>query len=213
MSILMRAPRECASWFWDLEDYAPPGLRSALVAAARMAEVLRKHDLLEPRSLEWSWFIPGLGGAPASTRLHLLGAIDDEQVFQRVQGMRPVGYHEAVPGDILVVGNGVWLDGEGVPRREYQLVELSVSPEELGLSAEVAVHHDVWGPFDFRGEPHPEVYRQNAPRLAAALRELEAVLGVEAEPGQPTNFGRAVGYGVDEPVVVDGRGPDFVDQL
>lgn len=213
MPMLMRAPRECASWFWDLEDYAPPGLRSALVTAARMTAVLRKHDLLEPHHVEWPWFIPGAGGAPAMTRLQLTGPIDAEEVFQRIQGMRPVGFPEAVEGDVLVAGTGAWFDAEGTPRREHRLVELTVSPEHLGLSAEVSVFHDIWGPFDFRGEPHPEVHRQNAPRLAAALRELEALLGVAPEPGEPTNFGRAAGYGVDEPVVMDGRGPDLTDQL
>ncbi|MFH9014095.1 hypothetical protein ACH4C6_22275 [Streptomyces sp. NPDC017943] len=88
-----------------------------------------------------------------------------------------------------------------------------VSPEHLGLSAEISVFHDVWGPFDFRGDPHPAVYQQNAPRLAAALRDLEALLGVPPEPGESTGFGKAVGYGVDEPIVLDGRGPDLTDRL
>jgi hypothetical protein len=42
---------------------------------------------------------------------------------------------------------------------------------------------------------------------------LEELLGVVAEPGEPTYFGRAVGYGVMEPEVVDGRGPDLTDQI
>ncbi|MGW2647749.1 hypothetical protein ACWC2T_23165 [Streptomyces sp. NPDC001393] len=213
MSMLMRAPRECASWFWDLEDYASPGLQSALMTAAQMASVLRKHDLLAPDNLEWAWFIPGLGGAPAMTRLHLLRPLDDEQVIQRIQEMRPVGYPEASVGDLLVAGHGVWLDSHGASRREYRLVELTVSPEPLGLSAEVSVFHDIWGPFDFHGTPHPEVHQRNAPRLAAALKDLETLLGVMAEPGEPTYFGRAEGYGVGEPEVEDGRGPDLTDQL
>ncbi|MFF0887527.1 hypothetical protein [Streptomyces sp. NPDC003456] len=178
-----------------------------------MAAVLRQHELLEPRHVEWPWFIPGTGGAPAVTRLSLTGPIDDELVFQRVQAMRPVGFPEAVEGDLLVAGPGVWLDEHGTPHGEYRLVELTVSPEHLGLSAEISVFHDIWGPFDFRGEPHPEVHQRNAPRLAAALRDLEALLGVPPEPGEATTFGKAVGYGVDEPVVMDGRGPDLTDQL
>ncbi|MFC7843739.1 hypothetical protein [Streptomyces sp. NPDC057382] len=213
MSMLMRAPRECASWFWDLEEYAPPGLQSALVTAAKMAAVLRQHELLEPHQLEWPWFIPETGGAPAVTRLSLTGPIDDELVFQRVQAMRPVGFPDAIEGDLLVAGTGTWFDEHGTPRREYRLVELTVSPEHLGLSAEISVFHDVWGPFDFRGEPHPGVHQRNAPRLAAALRDLEVLLGVPPEPGEATNFGKAVGYGVDEPVVMDGRGPDLTDRL
>ncbi|MFJ4813837.1 hypothetical protein [Streptomyces longwoodensis] len=73
--------------------------------------------------------------------------------------------------------------------------------------------HDIWGPFDFRGSPHPEVHRYNAPRLAAALGELDALLGVPAEPGGAMYFGAAVGRGVMEPDVVDGRGPDLTDRL
>ncbi|MFE9623097.1 hypothetical protein [Streptomyces sp. NPDC006527] len=213
MSMLMRAPRECASWFWDLEDYGPPGLRSALKTAAQMSAVLRKHDLLEPANLEWSWFVPELGGAPATTRLQIMRPLDDERVAQDVEKMRPVGYPEAVGGDLLVAGAGVWLDQSGTPRREYRLVELTVSPEPFGLSAGISVFHDVWGPFDFRGNPHPEIHQHNAPRLAAALQELEELLGVAAEPGESTYFGTAVGHGVVEPEAVDGRGPDLTDQL
>ncbi|MFC8714230.1 hypothetical protein ACFUCQ_30600 [Streptomyces sp. NPDC057197] len=213
MGLLLRAPEECASWFWDLEDYGPPGLRSALRTAARMVAVLRKYGLLEPRGLEFPWFIPGAGGAPASTRLHLLRSLDDEQVFQRVQDMRPVGFPEADMGDVLVTGAGVWVDENGAQRSEYRLVELTVSPERLGLSAEVSVHHDIWGLCDFRGTPRPEVQQQNAPRLAAALKDLDDLLGTVAEPGEATYFGGAEGYGVAEPMMVDGRGPDLTDRL
>ncbi|GGV82257.1 hypothetical protein M3765_16495 [Streptomyces thermoviolaceus] len=213
MSMLMRAPRECASWFWDLDEYAPPGLQSALKAAAHMVTVLRKYDLLEPQNLQWPWFIPGTGGAPAGTRLQLLTPIDDDQVLKRIQEMRPVSFPDAVAGDVLVAGTGIWLDEDGTRRREYRLVELTVSPEPFGLSAEIALHHDIWGPYDFRGNPHPGVQRRNAPRLAAALKELDDMLGVAAEPGEATYFGRAEGYGVADPEVTDGRGPDLTSQL
>ncbi|MFC4331610.1 hypothetical protein ACFPC0_28325 [Streptomyces andamanensis] len=145
--------------------------------------------------------------------MHLLRSLDDEQVFQRVQGMRPVGFPEAEMGDVLVAGAGVWVDENGARRSEYRLVELTVSPERLGLSAEVSVHHDIWGSCDFRGTPRPEVQQQNAPRLAAALKDLDDLLGTVAEPGEATYFGAAEGYGVAEPMMVDGRGPDLTDRL
>jgi hypothetical protein len=109
----MRAPRECASWFWDLEDHAPPGLRSALLTASKMVAVLRQHDLLEPRSVEWPWFMPGTGGAPAVTRLQLTGPLDREETLRRIQGMHPSGFPDAVGGDLLVAGPGIWLDEHG----------------------------------------------------------------------------------------------------
>ncbi|EST25178.1 hypothetical protein [Streptomyces roseochromogenus] len=212
MSMLMRAPRECASWFWDLEDYAPPGLQSALDTAARMSAVLQKYDLLRPSALEWHWAVPGKGSV-AKTRLQLLRPLDDEQLARRIEELRPVGFPEAEFSGFLITGLGKWFDERGAQRQEYGLVELTVSSEPLGLSADVAVHHDIWGPFDFRGTPHPEVHQRNAPRLAAALKDLETLLGVIAEPGEPTYFGRAEGYGVGEPEAEGGRGPDLTDQL
>ncbi|WP_234320889.1 hypothetical protein [Streptomyces katrae] len=86
-----------------------------------------------------------------------------------------------------------------------------VSPDEIGPWAELSVYHDVWGPCDFRGQPHPTVRARNAPRLAAALRELDALLGVGAEPGEPTHFGQAEGHGLKAPDLIDGRGPDLTN--
>ncbi|WP_254709411.1 hypothetical protein [Streptomyces lunaelactis] len=105
------------------------------------------------------------------------------------------------------------LDAEGKHHREHRLVELTVSPDSIGLSAEAAVFHDIWGEFDFRGYPHPDVRKRNAPRLAAALQALDSLLGVAAESGEATYFGRAEGYGIQVPDVLDGRGPDLTDLL
>jgi hypothetical protein len=57
------------------------------------------------------------------------------------------------------------------------------------------------------------VYEHNAPRLAAALRRLDDVLGVAAEPGEPTYFGVAEGYGIKAPDIIDGLGPDLTDLM
>ncbi|MEU8590169.1 hypothetical protein AB0C59_24685 [Streptomyces sp. NPDC048664] len=195
MSMLMRAPRECASWFWDLEDYAQPGLHSALGTAGRMSAVPREYDLLRPSALEWYWVVPGKG-AIAKTRLQLPKSFDDEQLAVKVAELRPVAFQQVEFSGFLVTGSGTWLDEGGAQRQEHGLVELTVSAEPLGLSADVAVHHDIWGPFDFRGAPHPEVHQRISRRLAAALKDLEGLLGVMAEPGEATCFGRAEGYGV-----------------
>ncbi|MEV7872724.1 hypothetical protein AB0P17_43015 [Streptomyces sp. NPDC088124] len=88
-----------------------------------------------------------------------------------------------------------------------------VSPDEIGPSAELSVHHDVWGLCDFRGEPHPVIHAANAPRLASVLQELVHVLGVEAEPGEPGYYGRAEGHGLKTPDIIDGRGPDLADAV
>lgn len=99
-------------------------------------------------------------------------------------------------GGILVLGSGAWIDASGTGHNEYRLVELIVAPDEIGPLAELSVYHDVWARCDFRGEPHPAVHAHNAPRLASALRALDQLLGVAAEPGEPTYYGQAEGYGL-----------------
>ncbi len=211
--MLMRAPRECATWEWELSDFALPGLESALTVAAQMSTVLRKHGLLEPQYVEWQWFIFGRGGVGAMTRLSLCGSLDVGGLSRRVREARPVALSEAEPNLLRISGPGTWLDAGGTERREYGLVDLIVDPDERELTAEVSVFHDIWGHCDFKGVPHPEVEKRNAPRLAAALRELEGLLGRPARPGDPTYFGRADGYGIQMPDLIDGLGPDLTDLL
>ncbi|MFE2250467.1 hypothetical protein [Streptomyces lavendulae] len=214
MSILMRAPRESGSWFWDLYDVSESGLEPALATAARMSAVLSAHGLLEPQALEWSWFEVGKGGLGIDSGLSLLSrSLGDEKLADEIRGCRPVGHPGAEMTGFVVVGSGTWYDAEGSARKEGRLVELRVSPDSIGPSATLSVHHDVWATCDFRGNPHPEVHARNAPRLATALRELDVLLGVEAEPGEPTYFGMAKAYGLEDAELIDGRGPDLTDLM
>ncbi|OKI85074.1 hypothetical protein AMK11_21800 [Streptomyces sp. CB02414] len=210
----MRAPRECGSWFWDLEEVAAPGLESALATAATMAEVLRKRELLTPHSLEYGWYVLDAGGIGVTTRLSLTVPLGDELLPERVVNTRPSGFPNAEVDDLHVIGAGSWIDANGMARREPRLIELSVSPAPVGLSAEVLVHHDIWAWFDFAGRPHPQIYQHNAPRLADALEELNAVLGVRAEPGEATYFGSATDLGIaTADALDDGTGPNVTDKL
>lgn len=211
MSILMRSPKECASWEWELDEFATPGLNSALMVAARMSAVLRQYELLEPRNVEWHWLIHGIGGIGVTTSLSVAGQLDEVELRQRVEQCRPTGFPNSQAGVLTVSGRGTWLDAEGLAHQEDNLVVLSVDPDDLHLAAEVAVFHDIWGGYDFRGLPHPEIQSRNAPRLAAALQALEALLDAPATPGDATYFGRAEGYGIEVPDVIDGRGPDLTD--
>lgn len=212
MAALTRSPKECGSWFWDLDDVVEPGLESALRTAGRMSAVLQKHALLEPAALEWNWFQVGKGGLGIHSRLDLVRRpLDDPELPDELRACRPVGHPQAKMGGILVLGSGAWFDADGTRHNDYRLVELMVSPDEIGPSAELSVYHDVWGLCDFRGEPHPAIHAANAPRLASALQELVHVLGVEAEPGEPTYYGRAEGYALKAPDIIDGRGPDLTD--
>lgn len=212
--MLMRAPRESGSWSWNLEDVTKPGLEFALMTAARMSGVLEKHELLVPSSLEWAWFRTGRGGLGVHSRLDLgTRSLDDPALPDALRACRPTGHPQAEIGGILVLGAGAWFDADGERHGEYRLVELMVAPDEADLWVELSVYHDVWGQCDFRGEPHPAIHAANAPRLASALQELVQVLGAEAEPGEPTYYGRAEGYGLEAPEIIDGRGPDLTDAV
>ncbi|MBA5226009.1 hypothetical protein ACH4KC_21370 [Streptomyces griseoaurantiacus] len=208
----MCAPEEAASWEWELDAFAPPGLDSALATAVRMSEVLREHGLLRPDSLRWRWFAKGRGSV-GTTELAVPESPTEGELSRGIAGSRPVAHPNAEVGALRMSGTGSWFDAEGAERRERDLVVLTVYPEERHLAAEVAVFHDIWGYCDFRGEPHPKVQARNAPRLASALRALERLLGTAPEPGEATYFGRADGYGPAMPDLIDGKGPDLTDRL
>ncbi|MZE80496.1 hypothetical protein GTY57_27100 [Streptomyces sp. SID5475] len=210
----MRAPRACGSWHWELDDVAPSGLESALTVAARMTEVLNGLGLLSPAMLEYGWFARGSGSVGIISRLILSSPIDDPSVPGRVLGSQPSAFPDAQVKRFEVIGSGTWFDAAGKSRREHQLVELSFRLYRAGMSAKITVHHDVWKWFDFTGRPHPEVYNRNAPRLAEALRELNSVLGVELEPGEPTYYGTPMESGIVTPDPDEnGMGLDVTDLM
>lgn len=214
MTTLMRAPRECGSWYWDLYDTAAPGLESALSVAARMCDVLARLELLAPIELKYSWYVLDVGPTGVTSTLELTKPLGDPSIPGRVRGSRPSAHPSADIADIEVIGPGTWIDAAGQPRKEPQLVDLSLSTAPTGLSAELSVHHDIWGWYDFAGRPHPEVHNRNAPRLASALRELGSLLGTPPEPGESTYFGTATSEGLATPdAYEDGLGPDLTSRL
>ncbi|MEU9763712.1 hypothetical protein ACFYYY_17495 [Streptomyces sp. NPDC001834] len=214
MTTLMRAPRECGSWYWDLDEFAAPGLESALSVAARMCDVLARLELLTPVELKYSWYVLDVGTTGITSTLELTKPLGDPSLPERVRGSRPSSHPAAAIASIGVIGTGTWIDAEGQPRTEPELVDLSLSTAPTGLSAELSVHHDIWCWYDFAGRPHPEVYRNNAPRLAAALEEIGALLGMPPEPGEPTYFGTATPEGLATPdAYEDGLGPDLTGRL
>ncbi|MEV8412908.1 hypothetical protein AB0P45_04710 [Streptomyces niveus] len=179
-----------------------------------MSAILQKYALLLPEALEWNWFQIEKGGLGIHSRLSLVGcSLEDQALPDGLRSCRPNGHPRAEMGGILVLGPGTWFDASGTRHSEYRLVELVVSPDETGPSAELSVHHDVWGQYGFQGKPHPAIHAANAPRFSSALQELVQLLGVEAEPGDPTYYGRTEGYGLEAPDIIDGRGPDLTDAV
>lgn len=210
MSFLISSPKENGSWTFDLDDLSDPGLTTGLHLARRTVETLARYDLLEPYGIKCSWLVPRRGGTGITTSLTLGNhPLDSPETAERILSSRPVGYPDAEVNWITLPGPGIWIDAEGQRRPEPQLVDLQVDTDPVSARVKLSVHHDVWAYYDFFGNPHPEVYRNNAPRLEAALRELEGVLGAEASPGDHTFFGAPKRYGLHVPKPDEnGRGPD-----
>ncbi|MEU0087688.1 hypothetical protein [Streptomyces sp. NPDC006274] len=144
--------------------------------------------------------------------LPILDPLDYPVLPSKINGSRPVDFPDAEMMNIEIVGGGVWLDGSGRRRSEPQLVDLSMALDPYGPTGTLSVHHDIWGPFDFSGQHHPDVQSRNAPRLSNALSDPTSVLGMPPEPGEPTYFGVATESGIAAPEVDEqGFGPDLTD--
>ncbi|MGD6741671.1 hypothetical protein ACOKM3_07485 [Streptomyces sp. BH106] len=213
MSTLMRSPKERGSWYWDLDEFDAPGLETALLLGARVTEVLTRHELLTPIQLQYVWNVTGMGTTGITTTLDLAKtSLGDQNLPERVRGSRPCSHPSAHISFVEVLGTGTWINEGGEARTEYRLVDLSLCTAPTGLSAELSVHHDVWGQYDFSGRPHPTVRANNAPRLTAALNDLSDLLGMPPEPGEPTYFGAATVDGLAEPDADEhGLGPDVTN--
>ncbi|GAA2959002.1 hypothetical protein GCM10020227_27670 [Streptomyces flavovirens] len=112
-----------------------------------------------------------------------------------------------------MLGSGTWFDASGTAHNEYRLVELMVSPDEIGPSADFPCITTCGASVIFEVIRTQLSTPPNAPRLSSALRELVQALGVEAELGEPTYYGRADSYELEAADIIDGRGPDLTDAV
>ena len=82
------------------------------------------------------------------------------------------------PGNIKIFGTGIVLDAEGI-KYELENVVWIWGTTGYGHTVDIITQSDVWLPCTLLGQPQPEVYRLNAPRLQKALQEIQKALGVE----------------------------------
>ncbi|MDG9721110.1 hypothetical protein [Streptomyces sp. DH24] len=79
---------------------------------------------------------------------------------------------------------------DGEAREEAGLLCLGTAALSGYVSADLVTYSDAWLPYDLKGRPQPEVHALNAPRLAAALRDLSEALDSETDPDDPTWFAK-----------------------
>jgi hypothetical protein len=212
----MRSPDEVGSWIWYLEASESPGIGDCLEVLARVVAVLENHGLLKSNVIETCWNQQGKGKIGIWTKSSLSTPFSDPSSAEFVQQSQPSGFPDSYADFIETVSLGTWIDANGRRRQELQLINLAVDPDPGEIQVEIRVHHDIWSWYDFSGHPHPEIYEQNAPRLAAALEEVEKTLGVETENGESTYFGVSEGFWIkrpDEEDLVDGLAMDATDRL
>jgi predicted DNA-binding transcriptional regulator len=201
---------------WYLEAPKELGIGDSILVLGRVAGVLEKHGLLKSDVIEVCWSEYGKGKIGIWTRVAPGVPFTDPRYTILVQQSRPSGFPGAHAAHIDTVSTGTWIDASGSRHQERQLVNLTVSPEPGEIQVEVSVHHDIWSWYDFSGNPHPEIYDQNAPRLAAALEEIEKTLQTETENGEGTYFGVSEGFWIKRPDpedLVDGLAMDSTDRL
>ncbi|WP_328867005.1 hypothetical protein [Streptomyces sp. NBC_00304] len=65
------------------------------------------------------------------------------------------------------------------------------------VGTDLVTFSDAWMPYDLKGRPQPALHAANAPRLSAALLDLSEVFHSEADPDEPTYFGKPTETGVE----------------
>jgi hypothetical protein len=201
-------------WFEDRSRSVRPHTLTELQELLRMcriaAQILDRHGLLQPTTIElvgWTRFEPATGTLSRADRPDLVLSVPRgigaggivEVVETALEQLQPFLY----PVDIEVKGTGVVLDAAA---RSHVLPDITwLAAKTLDAHVmEVGTQSDAWLPYTLSGVPQRQVWQHNAPRLEAALREIQAALGVA--PVAPSHTTHAVidGLRLSNHVDVDG---------
>jgi hypothetical protein len=216
MTILPSIPGISASWSWELELDDDLYLDRVVETAILISEILQEHKLMDLDQIDVHWLRKGHGFIGMRSVISNSGGdkADAAELVNRILASRPVRYTDTEPKKLVLSGPGCWVDTEGEEHRGHGLIEVTlfVTPEDIDVS--LGVRHDIWSWYDFSGNAHPEIYRRNAPRLSAVLKEIEERLGTETIPDEPTYFATPEQYGIRiDPPNENGRGFDAAGQI
>jgi hypothetical protein len=216
MTLLLSSPEPSASWSWEVETEGEDNLEHCTRAAISVAKVLKKHELLNLSQIKVSWHRWGYGPTEFDSLIGIYEgpSVSPEFLGKKITASQPIGQPDTNAGQVELIGNGVWINAHGEKKREHRLVGSDIFVHDFGFAVTLWVMHDIWSWYDFSGRPHPEVYHNNAPRLTAALKEIEAALGVETEEGEETYFAVPEKYGIATPTTeAEGAGFDATGRL
>ncbi|MEV5983998.1 hypothetical protein AB0L85_03170 [Streptomyces sp. NPDC052051] len=123
-----------------------------------------------------------------------------------------VAQAEALDGDFVLTIRiecpGYWLES-GVRHRAEKLFSIQVEVWDGNeLVVTLKTYSDAWLTMDTRDREQPEVYAANAPRLAAALESISALLGGAPIPGDENPHAAPSATGFKD---LRSEGPAYVD--
>lgn len=103
---------------------------------------------------------------------------------------------------------GLWYES-GITHRAEQLFVATVEIWKRNLIVvTLETYSDAWLTMDTREREQAAVHAQNAPRLAAALKEISTALGSAPTPGDPNRHATPTETGFEDPTI---EGTAYVD--
>ncbi|MFD9863354.1 hypothetical protein [Streptomyces alboflavus] len=200
------------SWYWEAKTQGA-------------GDELAYHSV---RDLLGVWGVMvdvGLARGNARADIRVQDRVGDAAVFTRRDVQVAAGAEAAGSELLMILGSvaqtrsaglvtidlsvpGVCLHGgERVQVEKLFLISVDVWPSG---AATIALHafSDVWMTHDLRGRKHPDVQRENAPLLAAALAGIARFLGVDIIPGDATSYGVPSETGFED---LPDEDPDLLD--
>ena len=211
MTLLPSARSVVASWEWLRETPNGRDLLLGASVAAKASQILGEHKLLDLKRVEIFWDHQGKGPIGVGSIITMPSGkkLVADDLMTQIAACQPKAYPDSRAYRIYMTGPGAWIDAQGKERWEPRIVDFMVDVQIFGVAGILSVIHDIWSWYDFSGNPQPLVYENNAPRLAAAIREIEDSLGVEAEPGESTFYAEPERYGIKYyPPDEEGKGFD-----
>ncbi|MER6357158.1 hypothetical protein ABT186_36435 [Streptomyces sp. NPDC001634] len=190
-------------WTWEVTPRAEAiqPVRAAETAVAVWI-VLAGHELAIPES-KVSVSARAMGDT-RDVRVEAAGLpLEPEPLSPGTALSRAVAEADSLEGDFLVGVRlecpGYWLES-GVKHRAEKLfaVQVDIWKSSL-LVVTLETYSDAWLAMDTRDREQPEVYAENAPRLAAALEEISALLSSAPTPGDPNRHATPAVTGFEDP--------------
>jgi hypothetical protein len=193
--IIRRSTDRVGEWFFSLQDHAEPPLTEEgafawiLNRIPLVLEILAAARLLLPSRLTIRGTGDRLRDGGGEIDLKSTGwpeALDFISGTVRTQTLRSVL-------SLAIHGDG-WLVETGGGRLLPDLVGIDCPLIGDSTAIVVGTWSDAWLLHDLHGRAQPELQRDNAPRLRAALERIERALGVPGWCDGGTRFAACAGY-------------------